>query len=277
MQIIEKRIEELIDYENNPRHNEAAIGKVAASIDLRHGDCLELMKDIPDKSVDMILCDLPYAVTQNSKDRLIPFEPLWKQYERIIKENGAIVLFGQGAFFVDLVNSNRKLFKYDLIWNKTLTSGFLNAKKMPLRQHEQIAVFYKTAPTYNPQMKTGAKNHSKGKPKANKNNNYGEYGFVESKQDGLKYPTSILEFQKPHPSVALHRTEKPVALLEYLVKTYTNEGETVLDNCMGSGSTGVACVNTMRNFIGIELDDSYFEIAKDRIEQARKECMSENL
>jgi site-specific DNA-methyltransferase (adenine-specific) len=236
---------------------------------LFNGDCLEIMKDIPDESIDLILCDLPYGVTHNKADVVIPFEPLWEQYERIIKDNGAIVLFGQGLFFVDLVNSNRKLFKYDLVWDKRLVSGFLNAKKMPLRQHEQIAVFYKKPPTYNPQMKIGAVNHSKGEPKSNKNNNYGQYGFTESKQDGLKYPTSVLEFQKPHPSVALHRTEKPVALLEYLIKTYTNEGETVLDNCMGSGSTGVACVNTNRKFIGMELDENYFNIAKDRIEKAK--------
>lgn len=230
-------------------------------------DCLTGMKEIPNKSIDLILCDLPYGKTQNIADKPLPFVPLWKQYERIIKDNGAILLFGQGTFFIDLVNSNRKLFRYDLVWNKTLTSGFLNAKKMPLRQHEQIAVFYKKAPTYNPQMKSGAKNHSKGKPKSNKNNNYGEYGFVESKQDGLKYPTSILEFQKPHPSVALHRTEKPVALLEWLIKTYTNTGETVLDNCMGSGSTAIACIHTNRNYIGFELDKEYFELASKRIKK----------
>ena len=233
-------------------------------------DCLTGMKEIPNKSIDMILCDLPYGKTQNIADKPLPFVPLWKQYERIIKDNGAILLFGQGTFFIDLVNSNRKLFRYDLVWNKTLTSGFLNAKKMPLRQHEQIAVFYKKAPTYNPQMKSGAKNHSKGKPKSNKNNNYGEYGFVESKQDGLKYPTSILEFQKPHPSVALHRTEKPVALLEWLIKTYTNTGETVLDNCMGSGSTAIACIHTNRNYIGFELDKEYFELASKRIKSEVK-------
>lgn len=230
-------------------------------------DCLTGMKEIPNKSIDLILCDLPYGKTQNIADKPLPFVPLWKQYERIIKDNGAILLFGQGTFFIDLVNSNRKLFRYDLVWNKTLTSGFLNVKKMPLRQHEQIAVFYKKAPTYNPQMKSGAKNHSKGKPKSNKNNNYGEYGFVESKQDGLKYPTSILEFQKPHPSVALHRTEKPVALLEWLIKTYTNTGETVLDNCMGSGSTAIACIHTNRNYIGFELDKEYFELASKRIKK----------
>ena len=234
-------------------------------IDLRLGDCLEIMKDIPDKSIDMILCDLPYGVTQNKKDIVLSFDRLWQQYNRIIKDNGCIALFGQGLFFIDLVNSNRKMYRYDLVWNKVLTSGFLNAKHMPLRQHEQVAIFYKNKPIYNPQMQKGAKNHSKGKPKTNRNDNYGEYKFVDSKMDGLKFPTSIITFQKPHPSKALHRTEKPIELLEHLIKTYTNEGELVLDNCMGSGSTGVACVNTDRRFIGIELDEKYFNIAKERI------------
>lgn len=234
-------------------------------IDLRLGDCLELMKEIPDKSVDMILCDLPYGVTQNKKDVALPFDKLWQQYNRIIKDNGCIALFGQGLFFIDLVNSNRKNFKYDLVWDKVLTSGFLNAKRMPLRQHEQIAIFYKKQPTYNPQMRVGEINHSKGRPKQNLNNNYGEYNFIESKQDGLKYPTSVISKSKPHPSIAKHPTEKSVELLEWFIKTYTNGNELVLDNCMGSGSTGVACVNTNRNFIGIELDEKYFNIAKERI------------
>ena len=240
-------------------------------IDLRCGDCLEIMKDIPDGSIDMILCDLPYGVTQNKQDITLPFDKLWKHYERIIKDNGAIVLFGQGTFYIDLVNSNRKLFRYDLIWDKVLTSGFLNAKRMPLRQHEQIAVFYKKLPTYNPQFKQGKPLHSKGLSYKNKehiNQNYGEFGIIEDSRAGSteKYPTSILSFTKPHPSVAKHRTEKPTTLLEYLIKTYTNEGKTVLDNCMGSGSTGVACLNTNRNFIGIELDEKYYEIAINRIE-----------
>lgn len=238
---------------------------------LVNDDCLNFMTKIPDKSIDMILCDLPYGVTQNKLDIQIPFDKLWEQYNRIIKDGRAIVLFGQGLFYVDLVNSNRKMFKYDYAWDKVLTSGFLNAQKMPLRQHEQISVFGKGKILYNPQMQAGAKNHSKGKPKENENNNYGKYEFVESKKDGLKYPTSILQFRKPHPSVAKHRTEKPVELLEWLVKTYTNEGDTVLDNCMGSGSTGVACLNTNRNFIGIEKDIKYFDIAEKRIQEAENE------
>lgn len=207
------------------------------------GDCLELMDNIPDNSVDMVLCDLPYGVTQNKKDICLPFDKLWHQYERITKENAAILLFGQGLFFIDLVNSNRKLFRYDLIWDKQLTTGFLNAKRMPLRRHEQIAVFYKKLPIYNPQFTQGKPLHSKGisyKGKSIINNNYGKFQMTDDCRSGSteKYPVSILNFQKPHPSKAVHPTEKPVDLLEYLIKTYTNEGEVVLDNCMGSGSSG---------------------------------------
>ena len=241
-------------------------------IDIRQGDCLELMKDIPDKSIDMILCDLPYGTTQNKSDIIIPFDKLWNSYERIIKDNGAIVLFAQGVFYVDLVNSNRKLFRYDLIWDKVLTSGFLNAKRMPLRQHEQIAVFYKKLPKYNPQFTSGKPLHSKGKTYKDKpivNQNYGVFHTADDSRAGSteKYPTSILKFQKPHPSISVHRTQKSVELLEWLINTYTNAGETVLDNCMGSGSTGVACINTNRNFIGYELDEKYFEIAEKRLNE----------
>ena len=239
---------------------------------IKQGDCLELMREIPDKSVDMILCDLPYGTTQNKSDIIIPFDKLWNSYERIIKDNGAIVLFAQGVFYVDLINSNRKLFRYDLIWDKVLTSGFLNAKRMPLRQHEQIAVFYKKLPKYNPQFTSGKPLHSKGKTYKDKpivNQNYGVFHTADDSRAGSteKYPTSILKFQKPHPSISVHRTQKSVELLEWLINTYTDEGETVLDNCMGSGSTGVACVNTNRNFIGYELDEKYFEIAEKRINE----------
>lgn len=254
------------------------------NIKLYQGDCLELMKQISDKSIDMILCDLPYGVlnktNKNTKwDCVLSWDKLWEQYERIIKDNGAILLFGQNLFFIDLVNSNRKMFKYDLVWDKQLTSGFLNAKKMPLRKHEQIAVFYKKAPIYNPQFTEGKPLHSKGisyKNKEIKNNNYGDFRQTEDNRKGStqKYPVSILSFMKPHPSTTIHPTQKPVALLEYLIKTYTNECETVLDNCMGSGSTGVACVNTNRNFIGIELDENYFNIAKERIENERNKIVA---
>lgn len=232
---------------------------------LYNGDCLTVMENIPDKSIDMVLCDLPYGVTRNHWDMIIPLDKLWEQYKRIVKNNAAICLFAQGLFYIDLVNSNRKMFRYDLVWNKILTSGFLNANRMPLRQHEQIAVFYKNAPTYNPQKIKGNPNHSKGKIKKGTNNNYGDFKFVDNKDvlGCMKYPTSIINCQKPHPSTTVHPTQKPIELLENLIKTYTNEGETVLDNCMGCGSTGIACKNTNRRFIGIELNEKYFDVAKN--------------
>ena len=230
---------------------------------IKQGDCLELMKEIPDKSIDMILCDLPYGTTKNKWDSVIPLNKLWKQYERIIKDNGAIVLFSQMPFSAELVHSNLKLFKYEWIWQKDNGTGFLNAKKMPLKIHENILVFYKKLPLYNPQMRTGFKPY---KCKQGRHStNYGAYeqGHI-TESNGERYPIDIIEFKKDS---GLHPTQKPVALLEYLIKTYTNEGETVLDNCMGSGSTGVACINTNRNFIGYELDEHYFQIAKERLEQ----------
>ena len=195
-----------------------------SNVTLYRGDCLELIKEIPDKSIDMILCDLPYGETNNPADIPLPFKPLWEQYERVIKDRGAILLFGQGEFFVDLVNSNRKLFRYDLVWNKVLTTGFLNANRMPLRQHEQIAVFYKHLPVYHPQFTEGKPLHGRGtayKSKACKNNNYGKFEQPDDTRKGStqKHPTSILQFAKPHPSIAKHRTEKPIELVEYLIKT----------------------------------------------------------
>ena len=242
-------------------------------ISLHKGDCLEIMPIISDKSVDMILCDLPYGATQNKKDKRIDLKALWKEYRRIIKDNGCIALFAQGMFYIDLVQSNRKWFRYDLVWDKKLTTGFLNARKMPMRRHEQIAIFYKKPPIYNPQFTKGQPLHSKGKKYKSAlqtNNNYGRYGTVADDRAGStdKYPTSIIQVRKTHPSKAKHITEKPIALCEWLIKTYTNKGMTVLDNCMGSGNTGVACVNTNRNFIGIELQDNFFEIAQKRINEA---------
>ena len=232
-------------------------------IDIRQGDCLELMKDISDKSIDMVLCDLPYGTTRNKWDSVIPLNKLWKSYERIIKDNGAIVLFSQMPFSAELVHSNLKLFKYEWIWQKDNGTGFLNAKKMPLKIHENILVFYKKLPLYNPQMRTGFKPY---KCKQGRHStNYGAYeqGHI-TESNGERYPIDIIKFKKDS---GLHPTQKPVELLEYLIKTYTNEGETVLDNCMGSGSTGVACINTNRNFIGYELNEKYFEIAEKRINE----------
>ena len=238
---------------------------------LYQGDCLEVMKIIPSKSIDMILCDLPYEVTRNKWDIIIPFEPLWEQYNRVIKDNGAIVLFGQGMFTAKLMLSQEKIWRYNLIWEKDRPSGFLNAKRMPLRNHEDILVFYKKTPTYNPQFWNGNPLHGMGtKYKEGKlaNNNYGKfksYKNPSAKREGdtKKYPRSILKFKRPHPPI--FPTQKPVDLCEWLIKTYTNEGEIVLDNCMGSGSTGVACLNVGRKFIGIELDEKIFDIANKRL------------
>ena len=245
-------------------------------IDLYNGDCLELMKSIPYKSVDMILCDLPYGTTQNKWDNTIPFEPLWEQYNRIIKDNGAIVLFGTQPYSSKLINSNLKMFKYELIWDKKIGGAFVLAKKRPLPRHENILIFYKNKPTYNPQMKERKKENIR---PSNKGSRQSEAlpvssGLAKSSSnyDNTKiYPTSIIEISSKikecNPINRVHPTQKPVALLEYLIKTYTNENETVLDNCMGSGSTGVAAINTNRNFIGIELSEEYYNIAKERIEK----------
>lgn len=228
---------------------------------LLHGDCLELMNDIPNKSIDLILCDLPYGTTQNKWDAVIPFDKLWAQYNRIIKDNGAIVLFSQMPFGANLIMSNPKMFRYEWVWEKEQGTGHLNAKKMPLKKHENILVFYKHLPTYNPQMREGFKSYTclSGKGSAN----YGKQTQVITENDGTRYPLDVIQFGRD--KGGLHPTQKPVALLEYLIKTYTNEGETVLDNCMGSGSTGVACKNTNREFIGMELDEKYFNIARERL------------
>ena len=232
------------------------------------GDCMDLMKSIPSKSVDMILCDLPYGVTRNKSDIKLPLNDLWTLYENIITDTGVIALFAQQLFYVDLVNSNRKLFRYDLIWDKHLVSGFLNANRQPLRVHEQIGIFYKNQPIYNPQMVKGSISHSKGKLHLTKiptNNNYNKFASIESTKSEFKYPTSILAFDKIHPSIAIHPTQKSVECLEWLIKTYTNENMLVLDNCIGSGSTAVACKNTNRNFIGIDIEQKYVDISKERL------------
>jgi len=244
------------------------------SITLMQGDCLERMKEIPDGSVDMVLCDLPYGTTACKWDIVIPFKPLWEQYNRIIKPNGAICLFGSEPFSSALRMSNIKHFKYDWIWEKSRTVGFLNAKNAPLKRHEIISVFSlgttancsKDRMEYNPQglveinQKRKSVSRSDGTVVGNRPSRNKDY---VAKYKG--YPDTVLRFANE--AKQEHPTQKPVPLLEYLIKTYTNEGETVLDNCMGNGSTGVAAVNTGRNFIGIELDPDYFAIAKGRIER----------
>lgn len=231
-----------------------------SNITLLNGDCIELMNNIPDKSIDMILCDLPFGLTNNEWDVQIPFDILWEQYRRVVKENGAVVLNCQQPFTSQLILSNLKDFKYCWTWYKRQCSGFLNAKKQPLRNCEDIAVFYQNQCTYNPQMRLGK---LQVKATGRGSDNYGDYTYQPHISDEY-YPTTLLEFPLPRFKDG-HPTQKPVELLEYLIKTYTNEGDTVLDNCMGSGSTGIACINTNRKFIGMELNTEYFNMAKDRI------------
>ena len=240
---------------------------------LLKGDCLNLMRNIPDKSIDMILTDPPYGITASKWDSIIPFDRMWEQLNRIIKDNGAIVLFGSEPFSSALRMSNIKNYKYDWLWDKKIVTGFLNAKKQPLRRTENIIVFYKKQCCYYPIMRKGVKRLKGNKGYHSLDKIYGDFKATNKINDEY-YPTSILEFSNADRTGRLHPTQKPVPLLEYLIKTYTLENETVLDFTMGSGSTGVACVNTNRDFIGIELDDKYFSIAKDRIETAQKEVQN---
>ena len=237
-------------------------------IELWQGDCLDLMKDIPDGRVDMILADLPYGTTQNKWDSIIPLNDLWEQYNRVIKDNGMICLTSSEPFTNALINSKPSHFKYyDLVWDKVGTTGFLNSKRRQLRRHEQVICFYKKQTTYNPLMEVRGKERNKrsyNKRKGDGDSCYGKFENIESFNNEY-YPTSIIEISNASQKGKIHPTQKPVALFEYLIKTYTNEGETVLDNVMGSGTAGVACKNLNRRFIGIELDENYFEIAKKRI------------
>ena len=254
-------------------------------IDLRQGDCLELMKDIPEKSVNLVLCDLPYGSVACDWDNIIPFELLWEQYKRIIKDDGAIVLFGSQPFTSKLILSNIKMFREELIWLKNKSGSGLQAKQKHIKVHENILVFSKNGKyTYNPQKWLVDKKEFLTQRKTFNevevgNNIYSKMIKKQKADDGTRNPISIVSCRVPFtPSktkiyedktvdLRVHPTQKPVTLLEYLIKTYSNEGETVLDNCMGSGSCGVAAINTGRNFIGIELDEKYFNIAKERIEK----------
>jgi site-specific DNA-methyltransferase (adenine-specific) len=230
-------------------------------------ECLEGMKAIPDRSIDMILCDLPYGTTNCKWDIIIPFEPLWEQYHRVIKENGAIVLFGCEPFSSRLRLSNLKNYKYDLIWDKVKGTGFLNAKRQSMRNHEIISIFYKKQCTYNPQKTEGHKNIKSYRSKKLQTDVYGEMKNDYSYESTERYPRSIQTFSTDTRNSSLHPTQKPVALLEWLIKTYSNENEIILDNCMGSGSTAIACINTNRKYIGFELDKNYYGIAINRISE----------
>ena len=231
------------------------------------GDCLKLMPLLPDKSIDMILCDLPYGTTRNKWDSIINLDLLWKQYVRIIKDNGAIILTAQTPFDKVLGCSNLEMLKYELIWEKSKATGFLNAKKIPLKAHENILIFYKQQPTYNPQMTKGEP-YNKGFIKAQNGN--GTYGDFDAKlrlnESGDRFPRSVFYFKTSEAEgKVLHPTQKPVALFEYLIKTYTNEGEIVLDNCAGSFTTAIACINTNRKYICMEKEEKYFNIGEARI------------
>ena len=244
------------------------MGEYNMSVELHHGDCLKIMPTLDAGSVDMILTDPPYGTTACKWDSIIPLEPMWEQLKRIIKPNGAIVMTASQPFTTTLIASNMKMFKYCWVWHKTRPSNFPLAKKQPMKYHEDIVVFGIKPPTYIPQMVKGDKVRKKGKNEGYRGFNKGlENPVYLDKEYKDFYPSSIQTFPH-HNGGLLHPTQKPVALMEYLIKTYTNEGETVLDFTMGSGTTGVACVNTNRKFIGIEMDDKYFSIAKERIDNA---------
>jgi site-specific DNA-methyltransferase (adenine-specific) len=237
-----------------------------------HGDCLELMKNIPDGSIDMILCDLPYGTTACKWDVIIPFDKLWEQYERIIKKNGAIVLTASQPFTSALVMSNPKMFKYEWIWEKNTGSNFATLKKMPFKQHENIIIFGKGKILYNPQMQY-KKYNSINRLKYNidcmlkgdtETNKHKRYYSEEMKNSNLRYPSSVQKFIR---QMGLHPTQKPIALFEYLIKTYTNENDLVLDNCAGSGTTAIACLNTNRQFIVMEKEQNYFDIINKRVKE----------
>lgn len=238
------------------------------NVKLYLGDCLEIMPSIPDGSCDMILCDLPFGVTANEWDIIIPFDDLWKQYKRLIKKRCPIVLNASQPFSSALVMSNFSMFSYEWVWVKSKITGVLNAKRMPVRKHEQILVFCETksTKTYNAQGLIEKKEYTK---QGSNSSNYGERNKKEYFQEYKNWPRDVLEFKSP--GKTQHPTEKPLDLLEYLIKTYTNKGATVLDNTMGSGSTGVACINAGRKFIGIEKDENYFKIAEEKIKKVQEE------
>lgn len=255
-------------------------------------DCLEGMNRISDVSVDMVLCDLPYGTTQLKWDVCLPLDQLWEQWLRVSKTNAAIVLFSSQPFTTDLINSNRKMFKYEIVWDKVTKTNFYDAHRRPMKSHENILVFYRKQPTYNPQkQRVGA-----GTGRVRTNSDFAvtnghfvgtcnrvsaeNYRYVD---DGTRFPGTIIQFCNWNGALfgdtkraVKHPTQKPVELCEYLIKTYTNEGDTVLDNCMGSGTTAVACLNTGRNFIGFELDEKYWNLASERVVSAQRQLLTLN-
>ena len=233
-----------------------------------NADCFDIFHLIPDKSIDAIICDLPYGTTQNKWDSILPLGKLWNEYKRILKTNGVIVLTGSEPFTSVLITSNLKDFKYNWIWKKSKATGFFDAKKRPLNDYETISVFYAKPPTYNPQMTIAEKIYKRGFVKRKKSDCYGDEKDFVQVDSGLRYPKRIIEIGNADTRGVEHSTQKPIELMEYLVKTYTNEGDMVLDNTMGSGTTGVACVNTGRKFVGIEKEKNYFDIAVKRIKEA---------
>ena len=237
---------------------------------LHHGDCLDLMRTIPDRSVDLVLCDLPYGTTKCKWDAIIPFEPLWAEYKRITKKDAAVVLTACQPFTSALVMSNLPWFKYELIWQKSKSGSAFTAQYRPLAKHENVLVFGRGRTKYNPQMRQGEPYQRVRKPGAKNNHNLG-LGKSESVSinTGERYPDSVMPFrQQWRRQDQVHPTQKPVSLMEYLILTYSDEGDTVLDNCMGSGPVGVACINTGRQFIGMEKEIDFFEIARSRIQHA---------
>ena len=242
------------------------------TIDLRYGDTIEQMKLIPDKSIDAIICDLPYGTTKCKWDSIIPFDKLWNEYNRIIKDSGAIALFGREPFSSKVRLSNENNYRYDWIWEKSKATNFLFAKQMPLIAHEDIMIFYNKLPTYNPQ-KTKGKPYNKGIEKRNEIEAVGKIGNgnLLINESGDRNPRSVIYFRTAESEGKFHPTQKPISLIEYLILTYSNENDIVLDNTFGSCTTGIACINTNKNFIGIENNMDYFNISLKRVEEKRKE------
>ena len=233
---------------------------------LFNADCMDILPLIPDKSIDAIICDLPYGTTQNKWDSVLPLDKLWNEYKRVLKPRGVVILFAQIPFSITLGASNLKWLKYEWVWEKDRASGHLNSKKQPMKAHENILVFYEQIGTYNPQKTTGHKPSNVSGQRLKETTNYGKFEQIISGGQTDRYPRSVYKHNVVNSQHGIeHPTQKPDGLLEMLINTYTNEGETVLDNCMGSGTTGVACKKTGRHFIGIEKDEKYFEIAVSRV------------